>query len=139
MDNLDITGRVAAIQDNLNELKATLNDKLTGLTQIARPCTDQPLIETNAKLKEALREAIKANGKIVKKYDELSLHYSFMPQQFRDMVTQMKDESDPTYLNQRHDPNSLQPTSINQDLALELTPVDINEGDLKSICNELHP
>ncbi len=108
-----------------------MNDKLTGLTQIVRPCTDQPLIETNAKLKEALREAIKTNGKIVEKYDELSLHYSFMPQQFRDMVTQMKDESDPTHLNQRQDPNSLQPTTTNQDLAFELTPVDINEGDLK--------
>jgi hypothetical protein len=92
VDDLDITSKVTAIQDNLNELKATLNDKLTGLTQIVRPCTDQPLIETNAKLKEALREAIKTNGRIVKKYDELSLHYSFMPQQFRDMVTQMKDE-----------------------------------------------
>ncbi len=37
IDDLGITSKVAAIQDNLNELKATLNDKLTGLTQIVRP------------------------------------------------------------------------------------------------------
>jgi hypothetical protein len=43
----------------------------------------------------------------------------------------MKEESDPAYLNQRHDPNSLRPNTANQDLAFELTPVSINEGDLK--------
>jgi hypothetical protein len=131
VDDLDITSKVAAIQDNLNQLKATLNNKLAGLTQIVRPNTDQPLKETNAKLKEALREGIKTNTKIVKKYDELSLNYSFMPQPFRDLVTQMKDERDPIYLNQRHEPNSLQPTLTTPDLCFELGPVDINEGELK--------
>jgi hypothetical protein len=88
------------------------------------------LKETNTKLKEALREAVKTNAKIVKKYDELSLHHSFMPQPFRDMVTQMKDEKDPIYLNQRHDPNNLQPTLPSPDLCFELGPVNINEGNL---------
>jgi hypothetical protein len=131
VDDLDITSKVAAIQNTLNELNATLKDKLTGLTQIVRPNTDQILRETNTKLKEALREAVKTNSIIVKKYDELSLHYSFMPQPFRDLVTQMKDEKDSIYLNQRHEPNSLQPTLPNPDLCFELSPVDINEGDLK--------
>jgi hypothetical protein len=66
----------------LDGLKATLEDKLTGLSQIVRPNVDQPLKETNTKLKEALRVAIKTNAQVVKKYDELSLHYSFMPQTF---------------------------------------------------------
>jgi hypothetical protein len=55
-----------------------------------------------------------------------------MPQPFRDMVTQMKHESDSIYLNQRHEPNSLQPIMTGSDLCFELGPVDINEGDLKN-------
>ncbi len=130
VDGLDITNKVAAIQKNLDELKTTLNDKLTGLSQIVRPSVDQSLKETNTKLKEALRVAVKTNAQVVKKYDELSLHYSFMPQIFREMVDQMKEENDSVYLNQRHDPNSLRPiTSIN-DINFELGPVNINEGDL---------
>jgi hypothetical protein len=94
VEEVDITSKVSAIQDNLNELKTTLNDKLTGWSQIVRPNVDQSLKETNTKLKEALREAVKPNTKIVQKYDELNLHYSFMPQPFRDMVAQMKEEKD---------------------------------------------
>jgi hypothetical protein len=130
VEELDITSKVAAIQDNLNELKATLNDKLNGLSQIVRSDVDQPLKETNTKLKEALREAVKTNARIVKKYDELSLHYSFMPQPFRELLEQMKEEKDSVYLNQRHDPNNLRPTSPIQSLNFELAPVNINEGDL---------
>jgi DNA anti-recombination protein RmuC len=110
VEELEITSKVAVMQDNLNDLKATLNDKLTGLSQIVRPNVDQPLKETNTKLKEALREAVKTNAKIVQKYDELSLHYSFVPQPFREMVARMKEEKDFICLNQRHDPNNLQPT-----------------------------
>ncbi len=43
VDGLNITNKVAAIQKNLDDLKTTLSDKLTGLTQIVRPSTDQPL------------------------------------------------------------------------------------------------
>ena len=109
VDGLNITNKVAAIQKNLDDLKTTLSDKLTGLTQIVRPSTDQPLKETNIRLKEALRIAVKTNEQIVKQHDELSLHYSFMPQLFREMVDEMKQQNDATYLNQRHDPNSLRP------------------------------
>jgi hypothetical protein len=42
----------------------------------------------------------------------------------------MKEEKDPVYLNQRHDPNNLRPASPIQDLNFELGPVNINEGDL---------
>jgi hypothetical protein len=59
VDGLDITNKVVAIQKNLDDLKTTLNDKLTGLSQIVRPSADQPLKETNTKLKEALRVAVK--------------------------------------------------------------------------------
>jgi hypothetical protein len=130
VEGLDITSKVAAIQTNLDQLRATLNDKLTGLSQVVRPNVDQPLKETNTKLKEALRVAVKTNAQVVKKYDELSLHYSFMPQMFREMVDQMKEEKDPVYLNQRHDPNQLRPISPINDISFELGPVNINEGDL---------
>ena len=76
IDGLNITRRVAAIQKNIDDLKNILSDKLTGLTQIIRPSTDQPLRETNVRLKEALRIAVKTNEQIVKQHDELSLHYS---------------------------------------------------------------
>ncbi len=85
------------VQKNLDDLKTTLNDKSTGMTQIVRPSTDQPLRETNTKLKEALRIAVvRPNEQIVKQHDELSLHYSFMPQIFRDMVNEMKEQNDAT-------------------------------------------
>ena len=67
------------LKKNLNQLKDTLNDKLTGLSQIVRPNVDQPLKEANTKLKEALRVAVKTNAQVLKQFDELSLHYSFMP------------------------------------------------------------
>ena len=139
LDGLDITSKVADIQKNLDGLKATLENKLTGLSQIIRPNVDQPLKETNTRLKEALRVAIKTNAQVTKKYDELSLHYSFMPQTFREMVDQMKDEKDPVYLNQRHDPNNLRPASPIQDLNFELGPVNINEGDLNKYLQRTAP
>ena len=131
VEGLDITSKVEAIQENLNQLKDTLNDKLTGLSQIVRPNVDQPLKETNSKLKEALRVAVKTNAQVLKQFDELSLHYSFMPQMFRQTVDQMKVENDPVYANQRHDPNAFRPVSPLPDgVNFELAPVNIIEGDL---------
>ena len=66
----------------------------------------------------------------MKQHDELSLHYSFMPQIFREMVDEMKEQNDATYLNQRHEPNSLRPVDPVNGINFELGPVNINEGDL---------
>ncbi len=130
VDGLNITRKVAAIQKSIDDLKNTLSDKLTGFTQIVHPSTDQHLKETNVRLKDALRIAVKTNEQLVKQHDELSLHYSFMPQLFREMVDEMKQQNDATYLNQRHDPNSLKPIDPVNSKDFELGPVDINEGDL---------
>ncbi len=100
------------------------------MSQIVRPNVDQSLKETNIKLEKSLRVAIKTNAQVVKKYDELSLHYSFMPQMFRELVDQMKEERDSIYLNQRHDPNNLRPASPIQDINFEPEPVNTNEGDM---------
>jgi hypothetical protein len=130
VDGLNITRRVTAIQKSIDDLKTTLSDKLTVLTQTDHPSPDQHLRETNVKLKEALRIAVKTNEQIVKQHDELSLHYSFMPQVFREMVEEMKQQNDPIYLNQRHDPNNLKAIDAIDGKDFELGPVGINEGDL---------
>jgi hypothetical protein len=130
VDGLNITRRVATIQKSIDDLKTTLSDKLTAITQVDHPSTDQHLKETNVKLKAALRIAVKTNEQIVKQHDELSLHYSFMPLLFREMVDEMKQQNDPIYLNQRQDPHNLKPTDPVNSKDFELGQVDIIEGDL---------
>ena len=108
VDKLDITGKVATIQKHLDQLQATLSDKLTGLSQLARPNDESSLKETNTRLKQALRTAVRTNEKIIQQYDTLNLHYSFMPKAFHDMIATMQQEKDPIYLNQRHDPHHIE-------------------------------
>jgi hypothetical protein len=48
-----------------------------------------------------------------------------------------EEENDVTYLNQRHEPNSLRPIAPINDINFELGPVNVNEGELNKYLQRL--
>jgi hypothetical protein len=104
---LDVQMKVSQVKDTLKDLQDQLAQQCQSLTEALNPMDTNTVMETLTRLKDALKDATYQNAYLVMKNNELTLENSFMTPTQLAIITKIKAEQAPKYMNQRTDPHCI--------------------------------
>ena len=104
---LDVQMKVSQVKDTLKDLQDQLAQQCQSLTEALNPMDTSTVMETLTRLRDALKDATYQNAYLVMKNNELTLENSFMTPTQLAVITKIKAEQSPQYMNQRTDPHCI--------------------------------
>jgi hypothetical protein len=109
---LDVQIKVSQIKDTLIALQEELAQQCQNLKQVLGPLDATRVMETLAKLRDALKDAAYQNAHLVMTNNELTLENSFMTPNQKREIQRIKAEQSPLYMNQRVTPHYLENNAV---------------------------
>jgi hypothetical protein len=104
---LDVQLKVSQVKDTLKDLQEQLALQCQSLTEALHPMDKDMVMETITRLRDALKDATFQNAYLVMRNNELTLENSFMTPTQLEVITKIKAEQTPKYMNQRTDPHCI--------------------------------
>ncbi len=95
------------MKDTLKDLQDKLAQQCQSLTEALNPMDTSTVMETLIRRKEALKDATYQHAYLVMRNNELTLENSFMTPTQLEILTKIKAEQSPRYMNQRIDPKCI--------------------------------
>jgi hypothetical protein len=109
---LGVQIKVSQIKDTLIALQEELAQQCQSLNQVLGPLDTTRVMETLAKLRDALKDATYQNAHLVIANNELTLENSFMTPNQKREIQRIKAEQSPLYMNQRVTPHYIENSAV---------------------------
>ncbi len=104
---LDVQLKVSQVKDTLKDLQEQLALQCQSLTEALHPMDKDTVMETITRLRDALKDVTYQNAYLVMKNNDLTLENSFMTPTQVKILTKIKAEHAPRYMNQWNDPHCI--------------------------------